>query len=110
MAQAGGPDGAKANEALAAVEAGIREKAGGLIVDPRWARRRAKAAEKSPGAVFALGEFLLHQAHPIARAERAARRIGRGPRRPHDCHAIHAAACTLGRRLTSDVGRRLRWP
>jgi alanyl-tRNA synthetase len=29
MAQAGGPDGAKAKDALAAVEAGIREKAGG---------------------------------------------------------------------------------
>jgi alanyl-tRNA synthetase len=28
MAQAGGPDGEKANEALAAVEAGIRAKAG----------------------------------------------------------------------------------
>jgi hypothetical protein len=29
MAQAGGPDGAKAREALAAVEQGIREKAAG---------------------------------------------------------------------------------
>jgi alanyl-tRNA synthetase len=29
MAQAGGPDGEKANEALAAVEAGIRAKAAG---------------------------------------------------------------------------------
>ncbi len=28
MAQAGGPDGAKANEALAAVEAGVRARAG----------------------------------------------------------------------------------